>query len=641
MIQGTLVSLLACFDIRTIYLIAIWSAEQYALYRKLSKQPGRDSSSQPRPPSSISTGSTSLASRAGSSRTTPRLIPNNDYPTTPTPPARSRSGSSYMNAATTQKEEKPVSSRAGPLFPMEGSEAESSRGTQTTDARVPSGSISQPMFITPKKPRPYSGFIEDPNPVNPFAVSPLKPSPSALASPSNTVAKGPKLDTTSPFIHATSPRKLKQVLEANSLRKVKQRELDGSVPEVTPRTRARKRLRGEVVADTPAKDRPPRKRRVRAGEGNIESLDMELSNQVKGKAAMLVEDEEDDGFGPSPVKLDVSRSKFTELFDGQEGESSTDVRVNNARKPFRGRPSEMLGVFKKAAQTGTLPGLSTTGVAEALGPDAIPTSDQAPPGFPSPEHRSDEINRAEDDRLPTPPPDPAFDQPVPTPSKVKRQPRIISVSDDEQDEWDPEGGHVRHQLFITGTRRAIRKARGSLSDEVESVPEHQAEGDDYDGETDDEDGHQDREPMQLEPHPVDNAEPEDHGPVIDVPTPDLEGGGTTSTSAHTSGLPSSPNASTLVPPLLSLLSIQSPKASLNKMHSLRVKAIFDPIEAARLRTLQRGQDVYISGEGVDGDDVDEWDVHAEREEEHFGDDDWEEECDGWKAVGQSMDDEPW
>lgn len=84
------------------------------------------------------------------------------------------------------------------------------------------------------------------------------------------------------------------------------------------------------------------------------------------------------------------------------------------------------------------------------------------------------------------------------------------------------------------------------------------------------------------------------------------------------------------------------------MNDLRVKAIFNPDDAARLRAAKKGQDIYVAGqvegdEDEDGDLIDQYQFDGVQAEDNGadGDDDWDDDCDGWKRTGLSMDDEEW
>ena len=163
-----------------------------------------------------------------------------------------------------------------------------------------------------------------------------------------------------------------------------------------------------------------------------------------------------------------------------------------------------------------------------------------------------------------------------------------------------ESGHIKRTIIISSTRRAPQI---HSNDNDLSVTHDEA---------------------------LDN---EDDGEI-----PALIEGTTATSTTH----PSSP-ATSLAPPLLSMLSIRSPaKSRTAKMDEIRAKAIFNPIDAARLEAMKRGQNVYIAGEGGDEDEDDDAKVMDIYEggavvEDEEGDEDWQSENEGWKRT--SVDDE--
>ena len=282
--------------------LMLFPAEQYALYRTLSK-----------PGSSAHHASSSSDARVESSTSTQRTEPIPNQFTTPTPPPRSvnpsrSNGESYSELTNALKRT-------------------ASKAVLNTS---PNRSASRPSSITPKKPRPmgFAGPIHDPNPVNPFAVTPTRPT-SAIA---------PAVQV-SPYIHASSPRKLKDVLELNSLRKVREREELSPMKEITPRTRARKRLKGEVVDDTPVKEKIPRRKR---GSARVQEMD-------KGKGKESVGEEEDDAeeMGPSPWKAANTRV-FTSLLGEIEVQQATSSKSGPMEKG-KGRQTDMMSFFGRAS----------------------------------------------------------------------------------------------------------------------------------------------------------------------------------------------------------------------------------------------------------------------------------------------------
>ncbi|WWD16585.1 hypothetical protein CI109_101013 [Kwoniella shandongensis] len=713
-------------------------AEQYALYRRLTKSSHSQSL---HPPSS----STSAASR--NTTTTPRTIPSSEYPTTPTPPSRRASGSYLPSTSTSSRGvggSSSLNGRAGPSRSKSDNTsntmAESSQSTATALKRKASRAglnnhdsspppvplpTARTLFSTPKKKKAYSGPVHDPNPVNPFTSSPasktspfkhpsssnIEPDELTPSSSSAAFRAGASSSVVSPFIHASSPRKLKAVLEANSLRKVKERETVVSVG-ITPRTRARKRLRGEKVDDTPLKEkeRDGWRRRRSSGRSSEEPLDIDFSEGLgggskkgSGSGFPFASDDEDDSeeeeLGPSPMKaLRGEGRKFTSLFGELEAEATSTntttssttatggmtqettsiaktatvqtklmmkstqkkvdqrevqvkangkggVKEKTKKEKRRGRPSEMMGFFgrvgqqKDRAKETAIPhdngngGLSLEPIDTR--PDTIepsPPTASAPvqPNHAGPSTPPQPSRHRSDSPLATPPPDPLLEEAAMsllTPSKaLQRRDKFVSLSDDEEDEWDPEGGKVMRRVVIVPTRRAVRRRRGSDDlDSASDVESHNEEAEDD----------------------LEGDEEED-----EEASPSIVREGTT----HSSTLPS-PTTSTIQHPtsLLHLLTLQSPTkpsshatARKAKLDELRVKAIFNPFDAAKLKAIKRGQEVTFLGEGADGEEqieenllerYEEGDVDDDNDGVGAGEDDWESESEGWKRTEGVMDDE--
>jgi len=388
--------------------------------------------------------------------------------------------------------------------------------------------------------------------------------------------------------------------------------------EITPRTRARKRLKGEAVEDTPMKDRVPRRKR---GERGIEM----------GKEAMLVESQDDeaddDEFGPSPMKaLGGGNRTFTSLLVEAEIEATPVHGVRKGKgkeRGNRGRPSEMLGLFGKVPR-----GREKGERAQVTKQPSTPAAPRHEEGVVSPQSASDppenstapvhENPRSTDEadsseELSTPAPDPLLEAAASqvSPSKPSVPTRTISLSDDEEDQWDPEGGRARRTVVIVPTRRA---ARAWSDDDLvhDDVDDDQAE---------------------------DEVEAEEEEAAV----PPLVEGTTATSTTH----PSSPTTASLAPPLLWMLSLHSPSSSSkqSRLADLRVKAIFNPTDAAKLRAMKRGQEVYLPGEGGDEEAdekvMDAYAMGGEGQDEGGGEgvDDWESEDEGWKRASVGMDDD--
>jgi len=408
------------------------------------------------------------------------------------------------------------------------------------------------------------------------------------------------------------------------------------------------------------KDKEPRRRRGERGEkGNLGGNARTGGMSDDG----IQEEEEEDGedeFGPSPLRPGLNRT-FTELL-----QSSVELPPPKPRGKGKERekPRKEAGPSKHGDLRGFFgmaPGRRKTDPTPISPPKIIAIA-ATPPRAASPadmvgieqvEATVEEADEAEE-RLSTPPPDPeTYASPAQTPSRSSRKEKYVSFSDDEVDEWDPEGGNIRRRVFITGTKRnAVR--RGSLSSMSgdDDAEEQEAEGDSSEEERHTEHPEMngvvrspngDRATISLE-HEVHDQDPGSNGFVEEGDSmPTLTSAEPTSptSSARSSALPPP------LPPLLSLLSLRSPPSrTSSRINDLRVKAIFNPSHAARLKAVQRGQDI-VSGEANLQSDEDEeglldtYEQRAGDAEGEEGDDDWDEECDGWKGTSGTMEDDAW
>jgi len=569
-------------------------AEQYSLYRKLAKsasssqsqsQVGRASSSQ------VASSSTSQASRA-----TPRVVPPSEFPTTPTPPTRRQSSGRYSEYRDNEDEEREeMSLQAGP--------SDLSQPSRTLKRTASKAALQQPpspatkLLTTPKK-RPYTGPIHDPNPINPFAASPLRRS--AIKN-SDTSIQPQAQSQSSPFFHATSPMKLKELLQENSLRKVQERNGTSPVKEITPRTKARKRLTGEIE-ETPAKSRVRRKRGAGPmAESSILAPGMNGSSKQSTNGqdvAGLDDEDEEDEFGPTPIKSTKKQEAFHSFFDLDNGSSAGPSRGALSRTGSSDMVGRLLaagGKGKAKASNGKAPVTNGNGHGKN---DIVPSSPSELAASGDIDPAVDETDNAE---AGLPPWDEDIEAPGPSKSKPASRPdKTLSISDDELDEWDPEASHVRHRVRIVPTR-ARPKKHWSDSDN-DSLP--------------------DQDHTEIES--------EEEVPPLDE-----------TTTSQTNPSVQSP------PQLLSLLSLTSPnqrQGRYAKLKELRYKALFNPsgTDARKLKAFQKGQEAFVAGEAEDEDEEDV--VEAEEEGQMQGvraDDDWESESDGWNRTGVEMDDDAW
>jgi hypothetical protein len=388
--------------------------------------------------------------------------------------------------------------------------------------------------------------------------------------------------------------KLKELLQENSLRKVQERNGTSPVKEITPRTKARKRLTGEIE-ETPAKSRVRRKR----GAGPMAESSM-LAPGMNGlskssangeNVAGLDEGDDEDEFGPTPIKATRQQEAFHSFFEMDSGAAAGPSQGSLSRTGS----SDMVGRLLAAGGKGK--GKESNGKAPVTNGKSHENGDIVPS---SP---TDDINATVDNTdnadAGLPPWDEDIEAPGPSKSKPASRPdKTLSISDDELDEWDPEASHVRHRVRIVPTR-ARPKKHWSDSDN-DSIPDHDHT----------------------------EIESEEEVPPLDEP----------STSQTNQSVQSPPQ-------LLSLLSLTSPnqrQGRYAKLKELRYKALFNPsgTDAMKLKAFQKGQEAFVAGEAEDEDEEE----IVEVEEEGQGvraDDDWESESDGWNRTGVEMDDDAW
>ena len=371
--------------------------------------------------------------------------------------------------------------------------------------------------------------------------------------------------------------------------------------EITPRTKARKRLTGEIE-ETPAKSRVRRKR----GAGPVAEssvLASGMNGLSKGPAngqdlAGMDDGDDEDEFGPTPIKATRQREAFHSFFDLDNGSSAGPSRGALSRTGS----SDMVGRLLVAGGKGK--GKESNGKAPVTngnghGKDAIVAS--SPTGLVTTDDMNAPVDDTDSADAGLPPWDEDVEAPGPSKSKPASRPdKTLSISDDELDEWDPEASHVRHRVRIVPTR-ARPKKHWSDSDN-DSIPDHDDQAEAMDSEE-------------------------------EVPTLDE-----TSTSQTNQPVQSPPQ-------LLSLLSLTSPnqrQGRYAKLKELRYKALFNPsgTDAMKLKAFQKGQEAFVAGEAEDEDEEE----IVEVEEEGQGvraDDDWESESDGWNRTGVEMDDDAW
>lgn len=367
----------------------------------------------------------------------------------------------------------------------------------------------------------YSGPVHDPNPFR-------TPQKAALPSASPFSAK---LDAEAQFIHAGSPRRLREVLEANSLKKTRERD-------ATPRTKARKRLAGEM-------DDSPFRVRKRRGEGKKAAVE-----DKENGLAVEADGDDDDEIGETPIK-----GAAFGLLDDTTSE-----------------PRDLLPIFQKARTVSAAAASKST--MRKRSPSPTPSDRDSV--SPTPEVL-DTVDMPSMAAEPDSPVERASASQTTTPVASRARGRVVVLG--EEDEWDPEADKL--VVRITGTRRPA--VRGPWSDD------------------------------EFADHP-DSPQADEEEEEADVG----------SWSDNDDGLAETRS--------LASLSLRSPAMRKGeRLADLRVRALLDPTSSAAtvLRAMNKGQDVFVSGEGVAGDDEEDIEGMVDIGE---GDDDWESDPEGWKAT---------
>lgn len=429
--------------------------------------------------------------------------------------------------------------------------------------------------------------------------------------------------STSPFFHATSPMKLKELLQENSLRKVQERNSPIKSKEITPRTKARKRLTGEID-ETPAKSRVRRKRGAGGdgvagpskangngnGNGNGTSIARSTIATATSRDSSDAEAEMEDEFGPTPIKSTRQQDSFHSFFE-RDDVSRVSVPGAGAKAKTGDMVGRLLAAGGKGKQKATeeVANGQPADQIVASSPDAreaLPVIEEPDQSIPNDEGVEEAPSWSEDEVLSS------TARATNGQETQVRPEKTLTISDDEIDEWDPEASHVRHRVKIVPTRSRPTKQRWS----------------DHDDELED----------QLEESAHDTEPPVDEESETIPPLDDT----TTSQSKA--------NTITSPPPLLSLLSLTSPnhrQGRYARLKELRYKALFNPSgsDAQRLKAFQKGQEAFLSGEMEEDDETRAFDAVDDDndggDKADMADDDWESESEGWKRTGVEMDDDAW
>lgn len=449
-----------------------------------------------------------------------------------------------------------------------------------------SGASRDPATIAPSSARRP---IHDPSPINPFA------------SPSQ-----------STYIYAESPRKFKALLEAGSA----QKRAHGLGPglEATPRTRARKRLRGEPVEDTPDKPKARGMERIASVGGAERSFPGARQTSGRGSAMSESDDEEDEdkALGPTPVKPagngTTAAAPVSPRDAGNGGRFQLffdEAERNEPPSPLRG-----MGLFRKASEeAGLVRAEHTNGEVRAaasaslvarqaaegaMEPSEDALADESPEEDQPMEYVSGEAGK----------PDSAGSSPITKPTEL--DPRMvpdellahdIDISSDEGGE-DSAGeaggpstagqGHGRTRVRIASSRLATQQRVAGRDRMTQRFG-----------------------PRASPPPAARDGSPSAASKLAIAPTLDL--------------------ASLALSPMSKVV-----RRTLALQES-RAKAVFNPDVADKMR-LAKHAPVWLPGEAEQevGSDGEPMDAH----DDSTADDDWDSDPEGWKATGLP-DEEDW
>lgn len=465
-------------------------------------------------------------------------------------------------------------------------------------------------------------------------------------------------ETAGGFLFAPSPSRLKSLLEANSLSRSPSKSSPGAGPSagravavgITPRTKARKRLRGEEVDETP--------RRPKGRSGAF------FSSDPVGRSDELEEEEEEEEFGPTPKKpVDAGRKGGFKILFGADEDTDEEYegRMGTGKKKIGGDEPGTGGVakmFKKRKIEQEPPGGEDTGKSNAQSV----TNGKGKTNMVT-------MNGSQGAGPPTTPSKPALDigqsprsASQSTPLKGKKLALLAML--EKQDDDSPIDPEAAPDLNLSPEDKGRIRVEDDLVREIEwsdSDPEVEP-GAPLDGSGMALDAAPRRRmtKVKIEPYRLDQQRRVAAAGGT-VQARDLRNGGRqferTTSSASTG---SRGKAKTVVRDPdepedeadgdsdetdgLSRLTIRSPENDVLRKtmayHERKAMAIFSTKAANGLRLKRKGIEIYAAGEGFEGENEDgEADEYGREDEGSEGDDDWDSEPEGWKKVGLGVDDD--
>lgn len=414
------------------------------------------------------------------------------------------------------------------------------------------------------------------------------------------------------YLFAHSPSRLKTLLSEHSPRSPLKPTTGIDGLGITPRTKARKRLRGEVVEDTPKKARlgsftGSGATRPTASRRNEDWAASDIDDDDDAR-----DDDDDEVLGPTPRKSTGSKSKFRNLLDELDEEPPPPTRK---RPSTNAVDSSLAKMFKKPASTME---------------DTKPTATAAVPVTPGKKTISNHLNTS-----PT------------TPLKGKKLAYLAQLDSQQEDALTA----AATEDVLPGSSPLPPSHKGvqveeDLVREIEFSDEDDPDA--YAGQA---------KRIKIEPYRLDVQRRLAAAALQDSPNGRSAQKLDSMHESHQTKFANEQEddeGATGSPTDMSRLSIHSPTTANDDLvrrtmeyHNRRAMAIFSNSTAKQLERERKGIDVVFAGQSSKGHHEDHSDqvypsglhVGGESEVEEAGDDDWDSEPEGWKNVGLSVEDD--
>ncbi|KAI5452615.1 hypothetical protein NCC49_000775 [Naganishia albida] len=344
-------------------------ADKYSLYKKLVKAAAEG---QPHAPASTSTsngkrsGSSAAAVQPESETTAvsasePSLGIGGDRKESPfLTPKKNKTSDRWRRPA--NRDEQGLAQEDGTMI--------AGKNPFLSPAKKTSGQTPS-LLSSLQKAKGYPTAVSDPKHINPFEDDVVENKDQST--PRNRGVEGDAFKSPSKqaFLFAPSPKRLKSLLEVNSLHAPSAR--SAVLPSITPRTRARKRLRGEEVDDTPEKDREREGKSLKIGSrwAQARSLRLQRSSGALGDDAVR-DGATDEGRDPQSIKRinvwkrnvqEETMSSHNQRTDGASNqlsdEDDDEILGPTPVKPTANHPTGVVSTGKRLF-VDMLPPLDTT-----------------------------------------------------------------------------------------------------------------------------------------------------------------------------------------------------------------------------------------------------------------------------------------